>query len=95
VSPEELERLSVAEALFLRNYAAGWPALPSAEASPTGRGLGDDRACTGSHPVQWLVTDVYGYRGEERAAFVRAGTRGCGPRASRTEPPCSSAVTPR
>jgi cysteinylglycine-S-conjugate dipeptidase len=23
VSPEELERLSVAEALFLRNYAAG------------------------------------------------------------------------
>lgn len=37
---------------------------------------GDDRAYTSSHLVKWLVTDPYGYRGEERAAFVRACARG-------------------
>ncbi|MDQ0579287.1 hypothetical protein QF030_001465 [Streptomyces rishiriensis] len=45
------------------------PRAPSREA---GRLRGDRRARTGSHLVKRLVTGLYGYSGEERAAFVRA-----------------------
>ncbi|MCX4759840.1 protein kinase family protein [Streptomyces sp. NBC_01275] len=40
---------------------------------------GYDRAYVGSYLVKWLVTDLYGYVGEERAAFVRACAGGLRP----------------
>ncbi len=38
-----------------------------------------DRCYTVTHLVQWLVTALYGYRGDERTAFVRACARGEAP----------------
>jgi hypothetical protein len=38
-----------------------------------------DRAYTSTYLVKWLATDLYGYVGEERAAFVRACAEGLRP----------------
>ncbi|PAZ15735.1 hypothetical protein CLM62_13165 [Streptomyces sp. SA15] len=38
-----------------------------------------DRAYTRSYLVVWLVTDLYGYRGQERDAFIRACADGARP----------------
>ncbi|MCG8918904.1 hypothetical protein L6E12_24295 [Actinokineospora sp. PR83] len=35
-----------------------------------------DRCYTAAHLVSWLVTALYGYKGDDRAAFVRACARG-------------------
>jgi hypothetical protein len=44
--------------------------------------------------VKWLVTDVYGLVGEERAEFVRARAGGLRPEGIRTGPPLPSSGTP-
>ncbi|MFI1698709.1 protein kinase family protein [Streptomyces bobili] len=38
-----------------------------------------DRDYTATYLVKWLATDLYGYRGEERTAFVRACAEGLRP----------------
>lgn len=43
------------------------------------RHQGYDRAYTATYLVKWLATDLYGFRGEERAAFVRACAQGLRP----------------
>ncbi|MGW5654358.1 protein kinase family protein [Streptomyces humi] len=50
--------------------------LAAAERDFFGRHRHYDRAYTGYYLVIWLVTALYGYRGEERAEFVRACAAG-------------------
>ncbi|MER5218550.1 protein kinase family protein [Streptomyces sp. NPDC002838] len=68
--------------LFLTDY--GLSLSPRFRLSPEERDFVDrhrhyDRAYTRSYLVVWLVTDLYGYRGQEREAFLRACADGARP----------------